>query len=86
MKKTINIDEELNEIDTLIDTLNMCRLDYYKLYEKDFKVASIRLRRKLEYVIQTSKKMKKEALNHRKKIEQKEEDAKKEARDAGYYQ
>lgn len=86
MKKTINIDEELNEIDTLIDTLNMCRLDYYKLYEKDFKVASIRLRRKLEYVIQTSKKMKKEALNHRKKIEQREEDAKKEARDAGYYQ
>lgn len=86
MKNNINIEEELNEIDSLIDTLNMCRMDYYKLYEKDFKVASIRLRKKLEYVIQTSKQMKRDALKYRKEIEQREENAKKEARDAGHYQ
>lgn len=86
MKKQINIEEELNEIDSMIDALNMCRMDYYKLYEKDFKVASIRLRKRLEYVIQTSKQMKREALKYRKEIEEREENAKKEARDAGYYQ
>lgn len=86
MKNNINIEEELNDIDQMIDALNMCRMDYYKLYEKDFKVASIRLRHRLEYVIQTSKQMKRDALKYRKEIEQREENAKKEARDAGYYQ
>ena len=85
MKNNTNIEEELNEIDQMIDTLNMCRMDYYKLYEKDFKVASIRLRKRLEYIIQTSKQMKRDALKHRKEIEQKQENAKNEARNAGYY-
>ena len=57
-------------IDELIDTLNMARADWYKLYKKDFKVASIRLRKKLEFVIQTSKQMKRDALKHRKMIEE----------------
>jgi lipid II:glycine glycyltransferase (peptidoglycan interpeptide bridge formation enzyme) len=85
MKNNIKIDEELNEIDEMIDILNMCRLDYYKLYEKDFKVASIRLRHNLEKIIQTSKQMKRDALKYRKEIEKREDVAKQEARDAGYY-
>lgn len=86
MKKFDEIKEELNDIDHMIDALNMCRADYYKLYEKDFKVASIRLRKKLEYVIKTSKQLKRDALKYRKEIEEREENAKKEARDSGYYQ
>lgn len=60
---------EFDPIDDLIETLNLARRDYYKLYNKNFKVASIRLRRKLEYVIQASKQMKRDALNYRKQIE-----------------
>jgi len=60
---------ELTPIDDLIETLTAARRDYYKLYNKNFKVASIRLRQKLEFVIQTSKQMKRDALKYRKKIE-----------------
>lgn len=60
-----------NPIDELIDILNLARADWYKLYRKDFKVASIRLRKRLETVIQESKQIKRDALQYRKEIEEK---------------
>lgn len=77
-------DDENNPIEDIIDKLNYCRLDYYKLYKKDFKVASIRLRQNLEYVIQTAKQLKRDALIYRKDIERREENARKEAEDNKY--
>jgi len=65
-------EEEYNPIEDIIEKLNYCRLDYYKLYNKDFKVASIRLRHNLEYVIQTAKQVKRDALKYRKGIEERE--------------
>ena len=77
-----NYDDENNPIEDIIDRLNFCRRDYYKLYKKDYKVASIRLRQDLEYVIQTAKQIKRDALSYRKQIEERQkiskEDAKKE--------
>ena len=65
-------EDEYNPIEDIIDKLNYCRLDYYKLYNKDFKVASIRLRHNLEYVIQVAKQVKRDALKYRKGIEERE--------------
>lgn len=62
-------DDENNPIEDIIERLNYCRIDYYKLYKKEFKVASVRLRHDLEYVIQTAKQIKRDALAFRKKIE-----------------
>jgi len=73
-----NFENEYNPLDDIIDRLNYCRVDYYKLYEKDIKVASIRLRQNLEFVIQTAKQMKRDALKYRKEIERKENLAKEE--------
>jgi hypothetical protein len=73
-------DEYDNPIEDIIEKLNYCRVDYYKLYKKDFKVASIRLRQNLEYVIQTAKQLKREALAYRKQIEERERIAKEEYR------
>jgi len=72
--------DEHNPIEDIIDRLNYCRLDYYKLHKKDFKVASIRLRQNLEFVIQTAKQLKRDALKYRKEIEERERIAKEEAR------
>ena len=77
-------DDEDNPIEDIIERLNYCRSDYYKLYKKDFKVASIRLRQNLEFVIQTAKQLKRDALSYRKQIEEREEEAKKEANDDRY--
>jgi hypothetical protein len=78
-----NNDEEYddvnNPIEDIIDRLNYCRLDYYKLYKKNFKVASIRLRQNLEYIIQTAKQLKRDALSYRKEIEERERIAREEA-------
>lgn len=71
--------EEYNPLDDIYDRLNFCRLDHYKLYKKDFKVASIRLRQNLEFIIQTAKQMKRDALKYRKEIEDRERIAKEEA-------
>ena len=65
-------DDESNPIEDIIERLNYCRKDYFKLYKKNFKVASIRLRQDLEYVIQTAKQLKRDALIHRKEIEERE--------------
>ena len=73
MKKAKKYDEEFNPLEDCIEKLNLCRVDYHKLYQKDFKVASIRLRQDLEYVIQTAKQMKRDALTYRKKIEENEQ-------------
>jgi len=73
MKKSIKYNEDSNPLEDIIERLNFCRVDYYKLYHKDFKVASIRLRQDLEYVIQTAKQIKRDALKYRKEIESKEE-------------
>lgn len=73
-------DDENNPIEEIIDRLNYCRLDYYKLYKKDFKVASIRLRQNLEWIIQTAKQIKRDALKYRKDIERRQDEAKKEAK------
>ena len=73
--------DEDNPIEDIIERLNYCRSDYYKLYKKDFKVASIRLRQNLEIVIQTAKQLKRDALAYRKQIEEREDFAKKEAED-----
>lgn len=70
-----------NPIEDIIERLNYCRSDYYKLYKKDFKVASIRLRQNLEFVIQTAKQLKRDALAYRKQIEEREEYSRKEAED-----
>lgn len=76
--------DEDNPIEDIIERLNYCRSDYYKLYKKDFKVASIRLRQNLEFVIQTAKQLKRDALSYRKQIEEREEIAKSEAKDEKY--
>lgn len=69
---------EHNPLDDIADILNFCRLDYYKLYKKDFKVASIRLRQNLEFIIQTAKQIKRDALKYRKEIEIRERTEKEE--------
>ena len=69
---TEEYDDENNPIESIIDRLNFCRKDYYKLYKKNYKVASIRLRQDLEYVIQTAKQLKRDALAYRKAIEERE--------------
>jgi len=61
---------DINPIDEIIDELNLARADWYKLYQKDFKVASIRLRKRLEFVIQASKQIKRDSLKYRKLIEE----------------
>lgn len=76
--------DENNPIEEIAEMLNFCRIDYYKLYKKDFKVASIRLRQNLEYIIQTAKQIKRDALAYRKDIEAREEAAKKES-EGGIY-
>jgi len=73
-------DGEHNPIEDIADMLNFCRLEYHKLYKKDVKVASIRLRQNLEYIIQTAKQMRKDALDYRKQIEGREEAAREEYR------
>lgn len=80
MKNDDEYDEYNNPIEDIIEKLNYCRVDYYKLYKKDFKVASIRLRQNLEYVIQTAKQLKRDALSYRKEIEERERIAKEEYR------
>ena len=77
-------DDSNNPIEDIIERLNICRVNYYKLYKKNHKVASIRLRQDLEIIIQTAKQLKRDALSHRKSIEAREEAAKKEAEDEGY--
>lgn len=64
-------DDENNPIEDIIERLNYCRIDYYKLYKKEFKAASVRLRHDLEYIIQTAKQIKRDALAFRKQIEEK---------------
>lgn len=71
-------DDTNNPIEEIIDKLNYCRVDYYKLYRKDFKVASVRLRHNLEFVIQTAKQIKRDALKKRKEIEKRKDIAKQE--------
>jgi len=65
--------DEINPIEDIIELLNNCRLNYYKLYKKNYKVASIRLRQDLEIVIQTAKQLKRDALAYRKYIESKKD-------------
>ena len=71
MENESKYDPENNQIEDIFDVLNYCRLDYYKLYEKEFKVASVRLRHNLEFIIQTAKQLKRDALAQRKEIERK---------------
>jgi hypothetical protein len=70
--------DEYNPIEDIIERLNYCRADYYKLFTKDFKVASVRLRHELEYVIQVAKQVKRDALSRRKEIEDRKRIAKEE--------
>jgi hypothetical protein len=79
---TESFTDEYTPMDDIEGVLNYCRSDYYKLYKKDFKVASIRLRYNLEYIIKTAKKLKKDALEYRKDIERRERLAKLEAKNA----
>ena len=74
---------EYDPFDDIADRLNYCRLNYYKLYKKDFKVASIRLRQGLTGIVQIALKVKKDALNYRKEIEERERLAKEEAKNEG---
>ena len=78
-------DEEDNPIEEMIDRLNFCRLNFYKLYKKDYKIAAVRLREDLEIIIQTAKQMKKDALKYKKVLDQRYKDAKQEALEAGCY-
>ena len=65
--------EEDNKLEDIANLLNYCRLDYYKLFKKDRKVASIRLRQNLEKIILLSKSLKREALLKRKDIEKRDD-------------
>lgn len=76
-------DDENNPIEDMIEELNYCRQDYYKLHKSDNKTASIRLRQRLEIVIQTGKQLKRDILAYRKAIEEKQRKAKEEAKN--YY-
>jgi hypothetical protein len=78
-----NPKEEYNPIEDIIEKLNDCRIHYYRLYNKDYKVASIRLRHTIEYVIQTAKQVKRDALSYRKQIEAREK-IEKEFKKTGY--
>ena len=69
MRKEEEKEEEYNPLDDIADRLNFCRLDFYKLYEKERKAASVRLRHNLEFIIQTAKQLRKDALKKRKEIE-----------------
>ena len=69
---TEEYNSEYNPIEDIIDILNYCRKDYYKLHKKNYKVASIRLRQNLEIVIQKAKQEKRNALAYRKSIEERE--------------
>ena len=69
---TENYDDENNPIEEIIDRLNYCRKEYFRLYKKNYKVASIRLRQNLEFVIQKAKQEKRNALAYRKQIEERE--------------
>lgn len=62
-------DDENNPLEDIANMLNYCRHDYYKLYEKERKAASVRLRHNLEFIIQTAKQLKRDALIKRKEIE-----------------
>lgn len=62
---------ENSPLEDIAEALNFCRLDYYKLYDKERKVASVRLRHNLEFIIQTAKQLRKDALIKRKEIERK---------------
>lgn len=73
-------DDENNPIEDIIEELNYCRQDYYKLHKRDNKTASIRLRQRLEIVIQTAKQLKRDVLIYRKEIEAKQKRAKDEAK------
>jgi hypothetical protein len=76
-------DAENNPIEDIIDKLNFCRIDYYKLYKKDYKTAAVRLRQNLEYIIQTAKQLKRDALSHRKEIEERHRISIEEAKNDG---
>ena len=76
----VNYDPDYNPIEDMIEMLNTCRSEYYKLYKKGYKVSSIRLRQELEKIIQTAKDVKKDALEYRKEIEQRQINALEEAR------
>jgi|AntAceMinimDraft_18_1070375.scaffolds.fasta_scaffold638827_2 hypothetical protein len=58
--------DDNNEIDELIEILNSARVDYYKTYTKNVKVASVRLRRKLEDVARKCREIKIDVLDYRK--------------------
>lgn len=60
---------ENSPLEEIAEVLNFCRLDFYKLYEKERKAASVRLRHNLEFIIQTAKQLRKDALKKRKEIE-----------------
>lgn len=60
---------ENSPLEEIAEALNFCRLDFYKLYEKERKAASVRLRHNLEFIIQTAKQLRKDALKKRKEIE-----------------
>ena len=77
---TTEEENEHNPIDEIMDLLNYCRLHHYKLYKKDVKVSSIRLRQNIEEVIQIAKQIKRDALTYRKEIEDRERKAKEEAK------
>jgi len=79
-EKYDNYNPEYNPIEDMIEILNSCRSQYYKLYKKGYKVASIRLRQDLQEIIQIAKNEKRNALLYRKEIEQRHIDAKEEAR------
>lgn len=72
-----------NPIEDMINILKDSRLEYYKLYKKGYKVASIRLRQNLQEIIELAKISKKDALLYRKEIEQRKINAIEEAKN--YY-
>lgn len=61
----------MNELDLLIEKLTAAQVDYVKLFEKDNKSASARLRTALEDVSKGCKSLKKKALEYKKDIPKK---------------
>jgi len=60
--------EEKITLDDLINILEGLKTEYDKFYNKDIKISSTRLRKKLQEVVKLSKKMRKEIIEHKKTL------------------
>lgn len=58
----------MNEIDVMIEKLNLAKVEYFKLFEKNNKSAATRLRKHLQDITTDCKDLRNKALDHKKTI------------------